>query len=58
MLDTDDLVLAGVHASDGRIEGGTRLRKLVFLAATRLNIEAGCRRHFCGPYSSAPTAAA
>jgi len=58
MLDVDDLVLAAMHASGGRIEGRTRLQKLVFFAATLLKVEASYRPHYYGPYSSIVTAAA
>jgi len=51
MLDTDDLVLAAMDASGGRVEGRTRLQKLVFFISTLMDIDAGYRPHFYGPYS-------
>ena len=51
MLDANDLVLAAVDASGGRIQGRTRLQKLVFFVSTLMGIDAGFRPHYYGPYS-------
>jgi uncharacterized protein YwgA len=58
MLDVDDLIFAAMQASGGRIEGRTRLQKLVFFLSEVLGVEAGYRPHFYGPYSSPVSAAA
>jgi uncharacterized protein YwgA len=58
MLDVDDLVLAAIEASGGRIEGRTRLQKLVFFVSTLLDVDAGYRPHLYGPYSSVVSATA
>ena len=52
MLDTDDLVLAVLQASDGVVVGRTRLQKLVYLASQALRTDCGYRPHYYGPYSS------
>jgi uncharacterized protein YwgA len=58
MLDVEDLVFAAIQGSGGRIEGRTRLQKLVYFAASVLRIDVGYRPHYYGPYSSAVTAVA
>ncbi len=58
MLDADDLIFAALQASGGRIEGRTKLQKLVFFLSEMLGIDAGYWPHFYGPYSSAVSAAA
>ena len=51
-LDTDDLVLAVVDASDGhRIQGRTVLQKLAYFVSEIMAVDAGYRPHYYGPYS-------
>jgi uncharacterized protein YwgA len=58
MFDLDDLVLAVVEASEGRVEGRTRLVKLAYFVAELMDLGVGFEPHLYGPYSSGVTATA
>ncbi|MBM3501087.1 MAG: hypothetical protein FJX74_20745 [Armatimonadetes bacterium] len=58
MLDVDDLIFAVMGATDSRrVEGRTKLQKLVFFVSEVMRVDAGYRPHFYGPYSAAVSAA-
>jgi uncharacterized protein YwgA len=59
LLDAYDFVHLVLYAAGGRIEGRTKLQKLVYFAGvlTGMLDELGYRSHYYGPYSSKVTAA-